>query len=174
MYAANSRSNVLKRNVRNGFMHLVAALWEALRLLPSLEAKTLRRKCAGIEAAKPGQEIAHKLSLFLAVRLWSHVHGGLGIRRLDHRQLRHALSRRANVYHTCVHTNRILHVRYDNEIAAALASAASTGGKATVRLSPGAKTRVKQVVLVLRELECHSETMMDFCTKSRKLLAKLR
>jgi len=170
VYAANSRTNMLKRSVFQGLWRLLVTVGEGLRLLPNLEARTLRRKCAGIESL-PGQEIAHKLSLFLATRLWRHVHGR-GIRRSDHRQLRHALSRRANVYHTCVHTNRVLHVKWDNEIAAALAATAAGGTR--VKLSPGAKTRLKQVVVVLRDLDSHSDTMMNFCSKSKKLLAKLR
>ena len=176
VYAANSRSNVLRRSVGQGLRRLGVSLWEGLRFLPlpSLEAKSLRRKCAGIEPAQPGQEIAHKLSLFLAARLWRHTHRGRGVRRAEHRHLRHALSQRTNVYHTCVHTNRILHVRYDNEIAAALDAAAIGTAAAAPRLSPGAKTRVKQVLLVLKELKGHSDTMAEFCSKSRKLLVKLR
>ena len=91
----------------------------------------------------------------------------------DHRKLRHALSRRVNVYHTCPHTNRTLHVQYDNEIAKALADATAENKTNNRKLSTGGKIRVKQVIGVLEDLQDHSDTMLEFCKKSRKLLRKL-
>jgi len=167
VYGANSRGSILRRYLRLSFWWWITRFWEGF-YRPRLKAKSLRRTCAGIKA-KPGQEIAHKLSLFLAVELWKLIRGQ-NIRMRDQRKLKHALSQRANVYHTCVHTNRTLHVQYDNEIAKALSQGQSRGE----RLSPGAKMRIKQVVPVLKDLKDHSDTMLDFCTKSRKLLSKLK
>jgi len=170
VYKANSNTSIVKRYLKNGLWRLLSRLWERV-YQPPLQAESLRRKCSGI-TTKPGQEIAHKLSLYLAAHLWRHTNGGhRSIRMKDHRKLRHALSRRVNVYHTCPHTNRTLHVQYDNEIAKALADV--TAENKTRKLSTGAKIRVKQVIGVLEDLQDHSDTMLEFCKKSRKLLRKL-
>jgi len=166
IHCANSRGSIFRRSLRQSFWLLFTCLWEGM-YRPRLKAKSLRRTCAGIKAL-PGQEIAHKLSLFLAVELWK-LARGQNIRMRDHRKLKHALSQRANVYHTCVHTNRTLHVQYDKEIARALLAQPNRE-----RLSPGAKLRVKQILPVLNDLRDHSDTMLDFCTKSRTLLSKLK
>jgi len=177
LYEANSRSNVLKR--------FLAKRWRYCRSVvigwlfkPQISALGLRRKAQGIEA-KPGLEIAHKLSLFLAVQLWRHINGGKrSITALDLRNLKRALSSRPNVYHTCTHTNRTLHVQYDNEIANALKSSGIAVGnnakKSTEVISDGARVRVRQILSALNELQNQSDTMNRFSKESVKMLRKFK
>jgi len=129
-----------------------------------LSPKTLRREPK--LRTEPGLERAHKLSLFLAVELWKNIHGHQYVRLKDKNILKEILSLDCNVYLTCKHTNRTLHVKYDNEIAEALVAKNS-------KLSPGAKTRIKQICTVLPKFEKHSEAMRHFCSKTKMILTKL-
>ena len=158
VYQSNSRTKTLLRH----FFVLKNKIWKWF-FRPEINAKSLRTKCRGLEP-KPGLEIAHKLSLFLAVKLWRNIYGD-SIKTRDLRQLKHALSSKVNAYHTCIHTNRVLHVQYDNEIVTAL--------KDKAKLSCGARMRLKQVLKVLKELDNHSDTLHRFSKHSLKLLKKI-
>ena len=70
----NLRTLQIPTVFQNGLWRLLSRLWERV-YQPPLQAKSLRRKCSGI-TTKPGQEIAHKLSLYLAAHLWRHTNGG--------------------------------------------------------------------------------------------------
>lgn len=126
-----------------------------------LLAKDLRRNPRALTSSA-GLERAHKLSLFLAVRLWKQVYGHSFVNARTHKLLRNALSSECNVYHTCVFTNRTLHVKYDNEIALALMTSS--------KISSGAKLRVRQILQTLIHLRTHSEILRDFCDRSSVLL----
>ena len=78
-----------------------------------------------------------------------------------------ALNVDSNMYYTCKHTNRTVHVKYDKEISDAVKS------QGQVLISSGAKLRVKQVLSVLSKIEKRSPEMSDFCGKCRKELIKL-
>ena len=133
-----------------------------------LTAKSLRRapkKKLRIQTRK-GLEIAHKLSLNLAVELWKHAFGHPYVKEKDKIVLKDALNMDENLYPTCRHINRVLHVKYDNEIIEALKQKESC-------LSSGSKARLKQVLTTMKKLENHSPLMRDFCEKSSYSLKKL-
>ena len=130
-----------------------------------LSAKTLRRQPKSVKPV-PGLDRSHKLSLFLAVELWKHIYGHEYVNKKQRKMLKNALSLDSNVYLTCKHTNRTLHVKYDNEIAYAL--------KSSAQLSCGAKMRAKQIISVLGQLQKHSpQKMYHFCEQAKKLLSKV-
>lgn len=110
----------------------------------------------------PGMDRAHKLSLHLAVNLWKKVYGHDLAYANVVRQLRRALSLSSNIYVTCHHTNRVLHVKYDNEIISALKNLSTEKNT----LSPGAKLRIKQIIGVLPKLQQQSPVMNDFVNRS--------
>jgi len=130
-----------------------------------LSAKSLRKDPVGLKPIA-GLDRAHKFSLFLAVELWKHVYGHQYVKIKDKELLREALAQDFNMYHTCPHVNRTLHVKYDNEIA----DAVSKGVKVQ---TPGAKMRIKQIQATFRDLEQHSPLMLDFCLKASRLLKKV-
>ena len=68
---------------------------------------------------------------------------------------------------TCKFTNRTLHVKYDNEIAAALPNVPRC------QISSGAKLRVKDILKILKRLQSHSESLKEFCERSHKILKPL-
>ena len=117
--------------------------------------------------AVSGLDRAHKLSLSLAVQLWKHVYGHPYVKKNKKKIIANALSVDSNVYYTCRHTNRTVHVKFDNEISDAIKAYGQ------VPISSGAKLRVKQVLIALSKIEKHSPEMSDFCDKSRKELKKL-
>ena len=131
-----------------------------LRRNPSIKSPT------GLSSA-PGMDRAHKLSLFLAVQLWKKVYGHDLAYDNVRVQLSQALSLSSNLYHTCHHTNRVLHVRYDKEIVEALQA---PGAK---NLTPGAKMRIKQVLDVMSILKKDSTVMSDFSKRSIPVLKEL-
>lgn len=143
-------------------------LMSYLRSLFKLELTpgALRREPKSLKA-KEGLERAHKLSLFLAVQLWTSVYGHTYIHKEDRDRLKEALAFKDNVYHTCAFANRTLHVKYDNEIAQVLKQQQN-------ELSPGAKMRVRQVNSVLAKLNRQSDSrkVKDFSKKSAALLQK--
>jgi len=115
-----------------------------------------------------GMDKAHKVSLKLAVVLWKKVYGhDLAYARVRV-QLRQALSLPSNIYITCHHTNRVLHVKYDNEIINALQRSEEQN-----ILSPGAKMRLKQVLDTLIKLKVHSDVMNDFANRSIAVLKNI-
>ena len=115
-----------------------------------------------------GMDRAHKVSLKLAVILWKKVYGhDLAYARVRV-QLRQALSLPSNIYVTCHHTNRVLHVKYDNEIINALQRTEKQN-----TLSPGAKMRLKQVLDTLFKLKVHSDVMNDFANRSIAVLKNI-
>jgi len=130
-----------------------------------LSAKTLRRQPKLVKPV-PGLDRSHKLSLSLAVELWKHIYGHQYVNKKQKEMLKNALSLGSNVYLTCKHTNRTLHVKYDNEIALAM--------KGSGQLSSGAKMRAKQVISVLGQLQKHSpKKMYHFCEQARNVLSKV-
>ena len=143
---------------RNCYHFVYSLIW--FKLSPKTLRKSPKLK------TEPGLERAHKLSLFLAVELWKNIHGHQYVKLKDKNILREVLSLDCNVYLTCKHTNRTLHVKYDNEIAEALV-------KKNVKLSPGAKMRIKQICTVLPKFEKHSDSVSNFCVKTKGLLTKL-
>lgn len=114
-----------------------------------------------------GLDRAHKLSLSLAVGLWKHVYGHLYVKKDKKKVIACALNVDSNMYYTCKHTNRTVHVKYDKEISDAVKS------QGQVLISSGAKLRVKQVLSALSKIEKRSPEMSDFCGKCRKELIKL-
>ena len=110
----------------------------------------------------PGMDRAHKLSLHLAVHLWKKAYGHDLAYANVVRQLKRALSLSSNIYVTCHHTNRVLHVKYDNEIISALQNLSTEKNT----LSPGAKLRTKQILGVLPKLKEQSPAMNDFVNRS--------
>jgi hypothetical protein len=62
---------------------------------------------------------------------------------------------------------RSLHAKYDNEIAAALAS------PMRAPLSSGAQVRVQQILRVLPEIRKNSDFLKQFCDKSGHILKAL-
>lgn len=133
-----------------------------------LSAKTLRKQPQSVQAV-PGLDRAHRLSLFLAVELWKVIYGHEYVNKKQKLILKKTLSLDSNVYLTCKHTNRTLHVKYDNEIAYALKS---SGPKL---LSCGAKVRAKQIISVLGHLEkhSHSKKINHFCVQAKAMLSKI-
>ena len=127
------------------------------------------------ESCVAGMDRAHKLSLYLAVHLWKIVYGHDLAYANVRLQLRQALSLRENIYLTCIHTNRTLHVKYDVEIVKALhkKSEKTQTENPRVKLSPGAKMRVGQVIEVLLKLKDHSFVMKDFSEHSLTRLKNL-
>jgi len=131
-----------------------------------LSPKTLR-KSPKLQSEQ-GLDRAHILSLFLAVELWKKIYGHQFVKLKDKTILKEVLSLDSNIYYTCKHTNRTLHVKYDNEIAEAIISKKST------KLSPGAKIRIKHICRVLPKFEKHSSNSIhDFCTKAKVILTQL-
>jgi hypothetical protein len=152
----------LFQTIRN-IGHFVLSLFR-FKLSPQI----LRKEPRGLKSAS-GLDRAHKLSLFLAVALWKQVYGHPFVNAGDKKLLREALAVNQNVYHTCRFTNRILHVKYDNEIVEMLENQNIHGQS----LSSGAKMRRKQILAVLVKLKSHSGLMSDFCLKSHRALSKL-
>ena len=132
-----------------------------LRLTPS--TSRLSKGMSG-----PGMDRAHKVSLKLAVILWKKVYGHDLAYANVRVQLRQALSLSPNIYTTCHHTNRVLHVKYDNEIIEAIQDSEKKSD-----LSPGAKMRLKQVLDTLLKLKQHSDVMNDFATRAIIVLRNL-
>lgn len=130
-----------------------------------LTPKTLR-KPPRLRAIS-GLDRAHKLSLSLAVQLWKHVYGHPYVKKSKKKIIANALNVDSNVYYTCRHTNRTVHVKYDK----AICDAVKAHGQ--VPISSGAKLRVKQVLSALSKIEKYSPEMSDFCGKSRQELKKL-
>jgi len=130
-----------------------------------LTPKTLRKN----PKLRPisGLDRAHKLSLSLAVGLWKHVYGHLYVKKDKKKVIASALNVDSNMYYTCKHTNRTVHVKYDKEISDAVKS------QGQVLISSGAKLRVKQVLSALSKIEKRSPEMSDFCGKCRQELMKL-
>lgn len=112
---------------------------------------------------------AHKLSLFLAVKLWQCVFGHNYINQNDRIRLKRALCHNANLIYTCKFTNRVMHVRYDNEIASALA-----GGTKGPILSSGATLRAMDVLNTIKIVRTSdSRKMTKYWEKSEKLLKNM-
>ena len=110
--------------------------------------------------------------------MWKKVYGhDLAYRKVRF-QLQQALSLSSNIYITCHHTNRVLHVKYDKEIIGALQKTSTNENnqpfqESSLNLSPGAKMRIKQVLEVLLNLREHSHVMNDFSTRSISVLKVL-
>jgi len=139
-----------------------------------LSASNLRRNPSvsqlnGIKSG-PGMDRAHKLSLHLAVHLWKQVYGHDLAYAKVRTQVRQALALPSNIYVTCHHTNRVLHVKYDKEIIDALQESRTK----TPNLTPGAKMRLKQVIDVLKMLKEDSAVMNDFAKRSILVLKELK
>jgi hypothetical protein len=146
--------------------HLISA-WRWI-FTKAVTTKTLRRSTNyGLVAASPGLERAHLLSLGLATRLWKAHAGHDRIGARDLAALKSALNDRRNLRVVCQHTNRVLHVRYDDEIAMAMEESG-------LRLSPGARQRLKCAVQVLETLSCDHEKIRPFCDESIKRLKALK
>ena len=130
-----------------------------------LTPKTLRKN----PKLKPisGLDRAHKLSLSLAVGLWEHVYGHRYVKKDKKKVIACALNVDSNMYYTCKHTNRTVHVKLDKEISDAVKS------QGQVLISSGAKLRVKQVLSALSKIKKRSPEMSDFCGKCRQVLIKL-
>ena len=120
----------------------------------------------GVTVCGPGMDRAHKLSLHLAANLWKKVYGHDLAYSNVVQEMREALSMPSNIYVTCHHTNRVLHVKYDNEIITALLNP-NTEKRS---LSSGAKLRIKQILGVLPKLQEQSSVMNDFANRSKLAL----
>jgi len=130
-----------------------------------LTPKTLRKS----PKLRPisGLDRAHKLSLSLAVDLWKHIYGHPFVNKKQRKTIACALNTDSNVYYTCKHTNRTIHVKYDKEISESVRS------NGQIQISSGAKLRVNQVLSAILRIEKHSPEMSDFCRKCRQELKKL-
>ena len=130
-----------------------------------LTPKTLRKN----PKLKPisGLDRAHKLSLSLAVGLWKHIYGHTYVKKNKKKVIASALNVESNMYYTCKHTNRTVHVKQDKEINDAVKS------QGQVLISSGAKLRVKQILSALSKIEKRSPEMSHFCGKCRQELIKL-
>lgn len=145
-----------------------AALW-SLAGRPALSARDLRATPRGVKPLPP-LERAHKLSLSLSVALWQRIYGHTRVSRAARKDLRAALSDAANVDHVCRYTNRVLHVRYDAELAAAAGGSASQRASAGGALSFGARRRRDQAVHALREMKQRTNIQTHFCDRAIVML----
>lgn len=141
--------------------------FEEIFVKQKLTASNLRRNTSKM-ANGTGVDRAHKVSLQLAVVLWKKVYGHDRAYARVRVQLRQALSLPSNIYLTCHHTNRVLHVEYDKQIIDALHES-----NKQYSFSPGAKQRLKQVIDTLVKLKEHSDVMNDFANRSITVLKSL-
>lgn len=135
------------------------------KLTPKILRKAPRLK------AVSGLDRAHKLSLSLAVEMWKHIYGHPYVKRNTKKMLANALNVDYNMYYTCRHTNRTIHVKYDKEIIDSIKDVKA--GQGQVPISSGAKIRVKQVLSALQKIEKRLPEMSDFCGKCRQELKTL-
>lgn len=134
--------------------------------LSKLTPKTLRKSPSKLPSVQ-GQERAHKFSLFLATKLWQHFYGHNFVNKKIKAKLKKVLSLNTNVYYTCKFTNRISHVKFDNEIYQAIFT--------NEKLSSGAKKRLEQILKALDHLQHQSDgKISDFFIKSTAELKKLK
>jgi len=159
--ALNQQYNTLQWT--SWLQNCVNLLYSVFRF--KLTPKTLR-KSPRLRAVS-GLDRAHKLSLSLAVQLWKHVYGHPFVKKNKKKIIANALCVDSNVYYTCRHTNRTVHVKFDKEISDAVKA------HGQVPISSGARLRVKQVLSALSKIEKYSPEMSDFCVKSRQELKKL-
>ncbi len=143
-------------------------LWRLL-FTQSLTAKALRSS-TNYNVPAAGLERAHVLSLYVARKLWTEYRGDGG--RVTSRELsalRAALNDPRNLRAVCRHTNRVLHVRYDEEIVKALELADRRLGSS---LSSGASQRLHSVLAVLKELSSKDD-VKHFCQFAVKRLKRI-
>jgi len=144
-------------------------IWTIRSWIPSkLQAKDIR-KYPRILVADPELDRAHKLSLFLAVRLWKSVFGHSYISQSDRILIKKALSHTSNLTYTCKFSNRVLHVRYDNEIASALDQ-----GPKKITLSSGAILRVNDILRIINIVRTSdTRKIKRFWDQSEKMLKNI-
>jgi hypothetical protein len=158
---------LLVQDSRNNPKVTLASL---LRLWHSneLHAKDMRKYPRTL-TPDPELDRAHKLSLFLAVKLWQCVFGHNYISQKDRINLKKSLCHNANLIYTCKFTNRVMHVRYDNEIASAL----TASSKAT-KLSSGAVLRVIDILATIKTVQnSDSRKTKKYWEKTEKILKSL-
>lgn len=161
--------NVLAAGKQNTLWNRMLYMWRRL-FRKSVSTKTLRSSTKySIAAATPGTERAHVLSLAVAVRLWREFRGDDTIARAELPALRRMLNDSRNLSIVCQHTNRVLHVRYDEEILKRLDSSSSS----SLRLSPGAAKRLSAASSVLQKLSREHEEMKPFCDSALRRLNSL-
>jgi len=131
-----------------------------------LKPKMLRKAPKNVKTIE-GMHRAHKVSLLLAVELWRIIEGKT-VNTHEESLLKEVLREKVNIYHTCEYTNKVLHVKYDNEIIYALKQ--KQNGNIKTRLTSGSKIRLKQILNTFNKLKAHSPELSDFCIKSDKLL----
>ena len=141
----------------------------------SIDAKDLRKGPAArvLASSKPGLDIAHILSLSLSVTLWKQVMGTDLISVQDRRSLKYALAHPCNLQVVCQHTNRVLHVNYDSEIAAKLKEKKECEKNEKKKVSIGARRRLKQIIKVNQLLAVEFPNVKEFFVKSNALLKAL-
>ena len=151
---------------KNLFYYLLYQLKKLYRY--DLKAKMLRKTPRNVKTIE-GMHRAHKVSLKLAVELWMIIEGKT-VNTHEKNLLKHILSEKVNIYHTCEYTNKVLHVKYDNEIINALKQQNQNGGNIPIRLTSGSKMRLNQILNALNKLKARSPELREFCIKSDKLL----
>lgn len=134
----------LSNRHKNIFLDLILQLRTFFQY--KISVQDLRKYPKGMDT-NPGLERAHKFSLFLAVNLWKHIYGHQYISAKDRQALKNALANPSNLYYTCKYTNRVLHVKYDNEIVSAL------GHLHTADISSGAQLRVLQILFTIEQIK---------------------
>ena len=81
--------------------------------------------------------------------------------------LKTSLNTNANLIYTCRHTNRVLHVKYDEEIGNAIIN------NENVALSSGAKMRSKEIMKLLTQIQTDSIKIQSFYDECEREIARL-
>ena len=127
--------------------------------------------------------MAHILSLDLASNLWRKTSNSNLSSAREREALKELLARNSNFQEVCAFANRTLHVRYDSEIVKALKSGDNVqeGKKKkkqkNIELSPGAKTRKKQILNFLKKdgiNKSQDEKIKKFCQSSVDILKNIK
>ena len=145
--------------LHNSYMFILSLL------KPKLSAKTLR-KSLKLKSVQ-GLERAHIFSLDLAVKLWKFKFGHKFVKQNDLISLKTSLNTNANLIYTCRHTNRVLHVKYDEEIGNAIIN------NENVALSSGAKMRSKEIMKLLTQIQTDSIKIQSFYDECEREIARL-
>ena len=155
-------------NDGRGIFGLVSRQWKRFRTT-KLDSKGLRRGTNYSIEAERGLERAHVVSLSLAQILWENYSGANRISHDDLKVLKRVLNSRDNFQTTCRFVNRVQHVAYDDEI-----SKQVTNPSVGLRLSPGARERLKMIIKVLEKLCCEYPEIRPFCESSIQKLRLLK
>ncbi len=153
--------NLQKRKARSGWFSWILSLFY-YQISPS----NLRRnpKLASVK----GLDRSHKFSLDLAVKLWSHFYGHKYVTENILKQLRKCLNHQSNIYLTCKFTNKVTHVKFDNEIYESILSRKP--------LSSGARIRARQILSWLVQTKNHqnyTHKLDEFLARSADEIKRL-